>query len=108
VPGGLKIPGLCLQPLLENAIYHGIQKLPDGGTVTVSGNCHDGMLRLVVTNPVPGKVEPNQQGNQIAQLNIQQRLQAIYGPRAGLQSSCQHNIHRVEIFYPVSLQEVGS
>jgi len=103
VPGNLKIPGLCLQPLLENAIYHGIQQLPQGGTVTIKGEWADGILHLQVTNPVPARNEPGRQGNQIAQLNIHDRLQALYGPRAGLRSVRDGNQHRAEIFYPVTL-----
>lgn len=101
VPGGLKIPGLCLQPLVENAIYHGIQQLPEGGTVTISGEYRDGVLHLVVGNPVAARVEPNRQGNQVAQLNIHDRLQALYGPKAGLLSERDGDHHRAEIYYPV-------
>ena len=104
VPDNLKIPGLCLQPLVENAIYHGIQKLPRGGTVTIHGEWTEGVLRLVVTNPVVDTTEPETQGNQIAQLNIHDRLQAIYGPKAGLRSGRDGDNHRAEIYYPVSAE----
>ncbi len=40
------IPSLTIQPLLENAIYHGIEQLPDGGEVTVSGR-RDGKELLI-------------------------------------------------------------
>ena len=46
------VPGLTVQPLLENAIYHGIEPLERGGTVTVSGSVVDGVVEIVVTNPV--------------------------------------------------------
>ena len=104
VPENLKIPGLCLQPLVENAIYHGIQKLPAGGTVTISGQWLDGVLHLVVSNPVLDTAEPSKQGNQIAQLNIHDRLRAIYGPKAGLRSGRDGDKHRAEIYYPVALE----
>lgn len=106
IPGRLRVPGLCLQPLVENAIYHGIQQLPAGGTVTISGEWVEGMLHLLVTNPVADKIEHNRSGNQIAQQNIHQRLQALYGPRAGLRSSRDGNQHRAEIYYPVAGPEV--
>ena len=46
------VPGLTVQPLLENAIYHGIEPLENGGTVTVSGRVVDGEVEIVVSNPV--------------------------------------------------------
>ena len=46
------VPGLTVQPLLENAIYHGIEPLEHGGTVTISGRVVDGEVELVVSNPV--------------------------------------------------------
>ncbi len=46
------VPGLTVQPLLENAIYHGIESLDRGGTVTVSGRVVAGNIEIVVTNPV--------------------------------------------------------
>src|SRR5690606_1609949 len=47
-----QLPRLTLQPLLENAIHHGIEKLPDGGTVTVTGERTDKGYRLMVRNPL--------------------------------------------------------
>ena len=64
----------------------------------------DGVLHLVVTNPVLDTTEPGTQGNQIAQLNIHDRLQAIYGPKAGLRSGRDGDNHRAEIYYPVSAE----
>jgi two-component system, LytTR family, sensor histidine kinase AlgZ len=46
------VPGLTVQPLLENAIYHGIESLDRGGTVTVSGRVVDGRVEILVANPV--------------------------------------------------------
>ena len=45
------VPGLTVQPLLENAIYHGIEPLEHGGTVTVSGSVVDGEVEIVVQQP---------------------------------------------------------
>ena len=48
------IPGLTVQPLIENAIYHGIELLPDGGSVTVRGERRDdGRLSLSVETRWP-------------------------------------------------------
>lgn len=47
------VPGLTLQPLLENAIYHGIEPRRGGGVVTITGELANGLITIVVRNPVP-------------------------------------------------------
>lgn len=104
LPPETRIPGLTLQPLLENAIYHGIQQIPEGGTVSLVGAVEDGMVVLEVTNPVPlQQVKPvaRNEGNRLAQQNIHQRLQVLYGPRAGLFTELSDGVHRATIRYPV-------
>ena len=49
---GRQMPKLLLQPLVENAIYHGIEPAPDGGTLRISIARHDDELRLCIENPV--------------------------------------------------------
>jgi two-component system sensor histidine kinase AlgZ len=80
------VPGLTVQPLLENAIYHGIEPLERGGTVTVSGRVVDGEVELVVSNPVAEDSAPGEQraGNRIALDNIRQRLDLAYGGRGSM------------------------
>ena len=46
------IPSLTIQPLLENAIYHGIELLPEGGVVLISGKRDEDILEILITNPV--------------------------------------------------------
>jgi two-component system sensor histidine kinase AlgZ len=79
---GARIPPLCLQPLLENAVYHGVQQLPEGGCVRLTVHCEDGRLRLGVRNPLPGAGRGG--GSGIALANIRDRLAALYGAAASL------------------------
>ena len=51
----VRIPLLTLQPLLENAVYHGIQPLPEGGTITVSIKYMRDSYTITVANPVPAE-----------------------------------------------------
>jgi two-component system sensor histidine kinase AlgZ len=53
LPADLPIPALLLQPLVENAIYHGIQQLPEGGTVSVRGRREADAVVLEIRNPQP-------------------------------------------------------
>lgn len=74
------IPALILQPLVENAVYHGIQTRPEGGCVTIQIEVRDHTLRVVVSNPLPGtETAERRNGNRIAQANIRERLTLAYG-----------------------------
>jgi two-component system, LytTR family, sensor histidine kinase AlgZ len=80
LPRNALVPGLMLQPLLENAIYHGIEPQPAGGTVTVTGELAGGQITIVVRNPV-GVAQNEREGNRLALANIRERLDLLYGER---------------------------
>jgi two-component system sensor histidine kinase AlgZ len=85
LPATALVPGLMIQPLLENAIYHGIEPRAEGGTVTITGEVSGGLVTLVVRNPLdpaPGLRE----GNRLALANIRERLSLMYGERALMKS----------------------
>jgi len=96
------VPGLTVQPLLENAIYHGIEPLESGGTVTVSGRVVDGEIELVVSNPVArdGASSEPRMGNRLALDNIRQRLDLAYGGRGSLTVDQQPEHYRVTVRFP--------
>jgi two-component system, LytTR family, sensor histidine kinase AlgZ len=96
------VPGLTVQPLLENAIYHGIEPLENGGTVTVSGKVVDGEIEIVVSNPVARDAAPTEPraGNRIALDNIKQRLDLAYGGRGSLTVEQQPDSYRVTVRFP--------
>jgi two-component system, LytTR family, sensor histidine kinase AlgZ len=85
LPANALVPGLMIQPLLENAIYHGIEPRAEGGTVTISGELSGGLVTIVVRNPLdpaPGRRD----GNRLALANIRERLSLLYGERALMKS----------------------
>jgi len=92
------MPSLTIQPLLENAIYHGIEMLPDGGTVNVSGGRIDGDLRIAIRNPVAPDQARKKGGNQMAMANIRQRFEFAYGSRATV------DVRETDTDYCVQLQ----
>lgn len=96
------VPGLTVQPLLENAIYHGIEPLENGGTVTVSGRVVDGEIELVVSNPVAREGAPSEPraGNRLALDNIRQRLDLAYGGRGSLTVARDADSYRVTVRLP--------
>ncbi|MFZ6642972.1 sensor histidine kinase [Undibacterium sp. TC4M20W] len=75
------IPPMILQPLLENAIKHGIRNLPKGGLIKVTIFQREGWLHIAVENPV--SAEPgNSTGNGLGLVNLRQRFFALYGEQA--------------------------
>lgn len=88
------IPPLTLQPLLENAIYHGIQPRPDGGTVVICSWHSRHHTHIQVSNPLPAGVAREQQGHQMALANIRARLENAFDPPAQLKT--RHNDGRFE------------
>ena len=81
-----QVPNLLLQPLVENAIKHGISKRVAGGTVRVAGACHNGNLCLSVYNdgpPLPALLDATQTGVGIK--NLRTRLRILHGSESELQ-----------------------
>ncbi len=80
----LKLPRLVLQPLVENAIRHGIEPIPGGGVVEVTVRQVGDALELEVRNPLAPGSSGSLDGNRMAHDNIRQRLELAYGGRATL------------------------
>ena len=74
-----EIPSLCIQPLAENAVYHGIEPLPEGGKILISALQVGNKLKISVSNPLMPEAQKSKKGNQMAQDNIKQRLKLVYG-----------------------------
>ena len=96
------IPGLTVQPLLENAIYHGIEPLPEGGTVTVHGTARDERIELTVTNPVGDSTrqQPARRGNNMALDNIRRRFALAFDGRASVEIEAGTGTYRVSLSFP--------
>lgn len=95
------IPPLLLQPLLENAIYHGIEPLPEGGVIEIYGKMDNYQLHINIENPVPQRnMSVRSQGHHIALDNIRERLHTLYGARAGLEIELHEQCYRTLLFFP--------
>ena len=83
------LPPLLLQPLVENAVMHGLEPSIEGGTVQVRARLQGGTLRLEVQDDGLGLNAPPRpgarRGNGLALNNIRERLQARFGPEARLE-----------------------
>jgi LytS/YehU family sensor histidine kinase len=93
------VPPLLLQPLVENAVKHGIASMVEGGSIRLSARLHETALHIVVENPFDPEgatARKNGLGLQI----VKRRLQARYGERADMVTDSSGNRYRVEILLP--------
>ncbi len=88
LPQGLEIPALILQPLVENAVIHGIAARPKGGKLSIRAQrISFRRLRFEIENPVPDAADAiPSHGHGLGVSNIKQRLALAYEERAGLKT----------------------
>jgi len=127
VPDDVLIPPLLLQPLLENAVYHGIEPLSQGGSIHIVLRLSGDELHLKVENPCPvrddapkapqgflrsegagnslssyvlEKLSPPHRGNRVALRNIRERLDLLFDIEARYKVESGKDFYRVEIIFP--------
>lgn len=103
----IQLPPLLLQPLVENAVTHGIANLPAGGKVRLSGQGHNGRVSLAVENSFDAESTPMRKGG-LGLKNVRARLEARYGKDANMRVSAENGKFRVELSFPAETAEVES
>lgn len=100
----LRLPPLTLQPLVENAILHGIQARPEGGVLELWTESIAGGVRLQLRNPCPAgrPVARPGQGNGIALANVRSRLKAALGTAASVECTRQESTFLCTVTLPFS------
>ncbi len=106
LPDDALLPALSLQPLLENALYHGIEPCADGGLLEIHGKVDNKLISLSISNSCPTAdiPAPHHRGNRMAQANIRERLALFFGPQATLRCEARAAEYRAEFCFPY-LQE---
>ncbi len=102
-----EIPTLCIQPLAENAIYHGIEPIEKGGKIQISALQIDNKLMLSITNPLLGdrrSSSNNKKGNQMALDNIKQRLKLVYGKKGAFSINDTKDKYTVSLTIPLDVK----
>lgn len=97
--GRCLVPPMLLQPLVENALKHGIGQSIDGGTISIEAKRHDRQLHLSVENPTEDAPVTGKSGIGLA--NIQNRLKTMYGSDAHFRSQVNDHRYRAVIILPV-------
>jgi hypothetical protein len=100
------VPPLLLQPIVENAVTHGIAHLIDGGTIRVGASRTAAHLTIVVENPCDGD-RPRRRGTGVGLANVRARLSALHGRDARLGVAEEHGRWRVELRMPAITNAEG-
>lgn len=100
----IEVPSLCIQPLAENAVYHGIEPIAEGGKIIISALQIDKTLKLSVSNPLVPENQSlrSKKGNQMAQDNIRQRLKLVYGKKGGFTINDTKENYTVSLLIPLT------
>ena len=102
IPRSAQMPALTLQPLLENAIYHGIEPRFAGGTIKIEMWAEGEMLNIMISNPLPDvRKTVRGKGNRLAQENIRQRLAGQFGDAASMQVIEEGGQYHVKVKFPI-------
>lgn len=100
----VEIPALSLQPLVENAVYHGIEQCTAGGRIRIVARKSAEAVTVTITNPLPASPRPSR-GHRIAQDNVRQRLAFVYGDAARMDLRDDDGDYRVTIRIPLARSE---
>lgn len=94
-----KLPSLILQPLVENAVKHGVEPSPEGAVVRISTKRRDGVVIIKVTNTVPAG--SGKRGHGLALDNVRQRLTLLHDVQGRFQSALVKGVFQVRLEIPV-------
>jgi two-component system, LytTR family, sensor histidine kinase AlgZ len=98
------LPPLLLQPLVENAVKHGIASLPEGGQVRLAAQRQNGRLSILVENSWDPEAPPRRSGG-LGLKNVQMRLEARYGKDASLRVNNEGELFQVSLSLPAESEE---
>ncbi len=96
---GMQIPALLLQPLVENAVHHGVAHLIAGGEIKVSAKVRGNLLDIVVENSCDAD-RPNSRSTGLGLANVRGRVESMYGTRARMDVENEPETFRVRLALP--------
>lgn len=95
----VSVPPLMLQPLVENAVHHGVAHMLEGGEVCVQARRREGFLELVVANPCDPDRPPSRSTG-VGLVNVRSRVETLCGHRASVDVDASETSFRVSILLP--------
>lgn len=96
-----KMPAMLIQPLVENAVYHGIEPQEEGGIIRIEIEVRDGRVFFDIRNPVEdAMLFPRTEGNRMAQKSVRERLARVYGSACHFKSEQRRGEYHVAFSIP--------
>jgi two-component system sensor histidine kinase AlgZ len=99
VAGTARVPPLLLQPLVENAVRHGVEPSAEGGVIRIRTKVKVGRAVLSIANSVPKEV--SKPGNGMALKNVRERLRLMHDVAAQFETRQEADVFRVQIVVPL-------
>lgn len=101
IPEDAVLPPMTLQPLLENAVYHGVEPASEGGDIRVCGDFEKGRITLRICNTLPADGSTSiRKGNHLAMANTKARIAHFYNNEGQFTSYIKSNQFCVELSFP--------
>lgn len=100
LPMDAAIPPLMLQPLLENAVYYGIEPREEGGAIRLAGRREGDVVVIELTNPLPVASAARAGGFGMAQANVSERLALAFGESGRFQVNRRDGVYHVTVRFP--------
>ncbi len=98
---GSLIPPLTLQPVIENAVYHGIELSPAGGEIMIRGHLQDNRITIMVRNTLPPTgMHTSRKSNQSALDNLTTRMDVCFLGKSSIFKSLADNYYQLTLAYP--------
>ncbi|MEO8922230.1 MAG: histidine kinase [Caldimonas sp.] len=97
--GSARVPPLILQPLVENAVRHGVEPSAEGGVIRIRTKVKLGRAVLSIANSVPAA--PSRPGNGMALKNVRERLRLMHDVAAQFDTRLEADVYRVQIVVPL-------
>jgi two-component system, LytTR family, sensor kinase len=105
--GEIMLPAMILQPLLENAVKHGVNTMLSSCKISLSATCNDSFLGIVISNDFDPDAVPRK-GTGTGLSNVQKRMSAIYGRNDLFKTRVSNNVFEVHLQIPVNKQAVAN
>jgi two-component system sensor histidine kinase AlgZ len=102
----LLIPALLLQPLVENAVVHGIANLPEGGLLRLSAKCNAGRLVMIIENSFDAESTPSGRAG-LGLQNVRNRVESRYASEGTMRVTATDALFQVTLSLPAETQEVS-
>jgi two-component system sensor histidine kinase AlgZ len=97
--GVARVPPLLLQPLVENAVRHGVEPAPDGGVIRIRTRVKRAHAVVSIVNTLPQ--QPSRPGNGMALRNVRERLRLMHDVAAQFETRQERDVFRVQIVIPL-------